>query len=72
MVTTLLHERPQTERAAVLIDITGRADNSGELLVRDENGNTILTANWDASGAGVWAAYDASSGQQTGSGTWRS
>lgn len=72
VVTTLLHERPQTERAAVLIDITGRADNSGELLVRDENGNTILTANWDASGAGTWASYSAARGQQTGSGTWRS
>jgi hypothetical protein len=49
--------------------LTGSPDASGTLQAI-EQGIKIFEAVWQASGAGTWAAYDASSGQQTDGGSW--
>ncbi len=46
-----------------------KSDGSGSLMVM-ENGKKTFEASWDASGAGTWATYDATTGEQTGSGSW--
>ena len=53
-------------------DYTGNPDASGNFSVHTTSGQKLFEANWDTSGAGAWAAYDAATGQQTGSGTWSS
>lgn len=53
-------------------DYTGNPDASGNFSVHTTSGQKLFEASWNASGAGSWAAYDAATGQQTGSGTWSS
>lgn len=67
------HELPSTENELVITEITARPDGTVEMVVKMADSRVkIFEANWDASGAGSWAAFDASTGQQTGGGTWSS
>ncbi len=49
--------------------VTNNADGSGEL---DESAGSILAfkSTWVSAGSGTWWTYDASTGAQTGTGTW--
>lgn len=49
--------------------LLGNPDGSGVLQV-SQDGVKIFEAIWQASGAGIWAAYDASTGQQIDGGAW--
>lgn len=44
-------------------------DQSGNIVVTGQS-IKLFEASWDASGAGSWASFDASTGQQTGNGEW--
>jgi hypothetical protein len=49
--------------------LIGNPDGSGNLEVTEKS-IKIFAAAWDSSGAGTWSGYDASTGQQTGGGSW--
>lgn len=48
-----------------------KSDGSGSITTMT-NGKKTFEASWDASGAGTWASYDPTTGEQTGSGSWTS
>ncbi|MFQ5752552.1 MAG: hypothetical protein ACE5HI_11195 [bacterium] len=50
-------------------DLIGHPDGSGSLTVTKKD-IKIFEASWDATGAGSWVTYDATTGQQTDSGSW--
>jgi hypothetical protein len=53
---------------ALVVDAKGNTDGSGEIIIV-QNDKKIYEATWTASG-GTWIAYDPSTGQKTGEGSW--